>query len=331
MGLPAETFVPFDRFRVASRAADVLRAEADALLALAKAPPAGLAEAVELIAGSTGVAVTGMGKAGLIGAKLAATFASLGTPAQSLHPAEALHGDLGMIRDGTVVLALSHSGETGEIARLLPPLVRRNTPIVAITAKTNSTLGRAADVVIATGKLREADAHDLAPTVSTAAMLALGDALAILLSERAGFTPDRFARFHPAGALGRKLAKVHEVMRTGEDLRVFEESAAVRTVLGTGAGGRRTGAVMLTGPGGRLTGVFTDGDLARLLARRGDRELDAPIRGVMTRTPVTVAPDASADDAVALLRRRKLSELPVVSPAGEPVGIVDVTDLIGLT
>ena len=334
MGLPAEQLsfgatVPFDRFRVASRAADVLRAEGNALLALAKAPPAGLAEAVELIAGCDGVAVTGMGKAGLIGAKLAATFASLGTPAQAVHPAEALHGDLGMIRPGTVVLALSHSGETGEIARLLPPLARRGIPLVALTAKATSTLGRAADVVIATGKLREADAHDLAPTVSTAAMLALGDALAILLSERAGFTPDRFAQFHPAGALGRKLAKVREVMRTGADVRVFEESVPVRAVLGTG--GRRTGAVMLTGPGGRLTGVFTDGDLARLLARRGEHELDGPIRGVMTRTPVTVGPDASADDAVALLRRRKLSELPVVDPAGAPVGIVDVTDLIGLT
>ena len=328
MGLPAERTIPFDRFRVAARAADVLRAEADALAALAKAPPAGLAGAVDVLAGASGVVVTGMGKAGLVGAKIAATLASLGTCAQFVHPAEALHGDLGMVRDGDAVLVLSHSGETGEIARVLPPLARRGVPLVALTAKANSTLGKAADVVVETGKLREADAHDLAPTVSTTAMLALGDALAILLSERAGFTPDRFARFHPAGALGRKLAKVHEVMRTGGELRIFPDAAPVRAVLG--AGGRRTGAVVLTGPGGELTGLFTDGDLARLLARRGEGELDGPVSAVMTRDPVTVPPDASADDAVALLRSRKLSELPVVDAAGRPVGVVDVTDLIGL-
>ena len=333
MGLPAEQLpfdatVPFDRFRVARRAAEVLRAEADALHALAKAPPAGLAAAVDLIAGRSGVVVTGMGKAGLVGGKIAATLASLGTPAQTLHPAEALHGDLGMVRDGAVVLALSHSGETGEIVRLLAPLARRDVPVVAVTAKAGSALGRAAAVVIETGRFREADAHDLAPTVSTTAMLALGDALAVLLSERAGFTPDRFAAFHPAGALGRRLVPVREVMRTGAELRVFPDTAGVRAVLG--AGGRRTGAVMLTGAGGELTGVFTDGDLARLLAGRGESRLDGPVGAVMTRDPVTIGPDESAERAAAVLADRKLSELPVVDAAGKPAGLVDVTDLIGL-
>ncbi|MEM9702072.1 MAG: CBS domain-containing protein, partial [Planctomycetota bacterium] len=204
-------------------------------------------------------------------------------------------------------------------------------PVVAVTAKQTSTLGKAARVVVAMGSLREADAHDLAPTVSTCAMMALGDALAVLLSERAGFTPDRFAAFHPAGNLGRRLARVDEVMRTVEDLRVFADDRPVRKVLETSQGERRTGAVMLTDADGRLTGLFTDSDLARLLARRGEQELDHPVSAVMTRSPITVAPDVTVGDAVSLLKARKLSELPVVDGAGMPVGLVDITDLIGLT
>ncbi len=323
--------VPFDRFAAAKRAAEVLRAEADALFALAKAPPAGLLEAADLIERrGGGVVVTGMGKAGLVGRKIAATLASLGTPACVLHPGEAVHGDLGMVRDDATVLALSHSGETAEVVQILPPLARRGVPVVAVTAKDSSTLGRAASVVVAMGKLREADVHDLAPTVSTCAMMALGDALAVLLSERAGFTPDRFAAFHPAGSLGRKLARVDEVMRTGGALRVFTDDQPVRKVLETTEGERRTGAVMLTDAAGTLTGLFTDSDLARLLARRGEHELDRPVSAVMTRGPVTVGPDDSVGEAVSLLTRRKLSELPVVDAAGRPVGLVDITDLIGL-
>ncbi|NNJ25087.1 KpsF/GutQ family sugar-phosphate isomerase [Alienimonas chondri] len=337
MGLPAvqadvaQDLVPFDRFAAANRAAEVLRAEADALFALAKAPPAGLMEAADLIESrGGGVVVTGMGKAGLVGRKIAATLASLGTPACVLHPGEAVHGDLGMVRDDATVLALSHSGETAEVTQILASLSRRGVPVVAVTAKETSTLGRAAAVVVAMGKLREADAHNLAPTVSTCAMMALGDALAVLLSERAGFTPDRFAAFHPAGSLGRKLARVDEVMRTGDALRVFTDDQPVRKVLETSQGERRTGAVMLTDPAGRLTGLFTDSDLARLLARRGEHELDRPIRAVMTREPITVSPDGSVGEAVSLLKRRKLSELPVVDAAGRPIGLVDITDLIGL-
>ena len=335
MGVPARQLVPFDRFAAARRAADVLRAEADALLALAKSPPAGLLDAADLIESTPGgVIVTGMGKAGLVGRKTAATLASLGTPAAFLHPAEAVHGDLGMVREDACVLALSHSGETGELLQILPPLARRGVPVVALTAKAGSTLGRAAAVVIATGKLREADAFDLAPTVSACAMLGLGDALAVILSERQGFTPDRFAAFHPAGSLGRKLAKVEEVMRTGPALRVFPDTAPVRSVLsppaGGESGGRRTGAVMLTDAAGTLTGLFTDADLARLLARGGEHALDGPVSAVMTANPATVRPGASVGEAVEILRRGKFSELPVVDAAGRPAGLVDLTDLIGL-
>ena len=300
MGLPAERletyvppYVPHDRFAAARRAAEVLHAEADALRALAKAPPVGLLDAADLLDGRPGgTVVTGMGKAGLVGRKTAATLASLGAPAAFLHPGEAVHGDLGMVRDDAAVLALSHSGETAELLQILPPLARRGVPVVAVTAKAGSTLGRAAAVVIEMGRLREADAHDLAPTVSACAMLALGDALAVLLSERRGFTPDRFAAFHPAGSLGRKLARVDEVMRTGPALRVFPDREPVRRVLETAPGARRTGAVMLTDAAGALTGIFTDSDLARLLARRGEHELDRPVAGVMTRGPVTVGPGA---------------------------------------
>ena len=337
MGLPAERLVPFDRFAAARRAADVLHAEAAALSALAKAPPVGLLDAADLIEERPGgVVVTGMGKAGLVGRKIAATLASLGTPACVLHPGEAVHGDLGMVREDATVLALSHSGETAEVTQILAPLHRRGVPIVAVTAKAGSTLGRAATVVVEMGKLREADAHNLAPTVSTCAMMALGDALAVLLSERAGFTPDRFAAFHPAGSLGRKLARVEEVMRTGAALRIFADGLPVRRVLQSSsepgaAGERRTGAVMLTDAAGVLTGLFTDSDLARLLARRGEHELDRPVSAVMTRAPVTVAPDVAVGEAVSLLKRRKLSELPVVDAAGRPIGLVDITDLIGLS
>ena len=337
MGLPAERLVPFDRFAAARRAAEVLNAEAAALSALAKAPPVGLLDAADLIEERPGgVVVTGMGKAGLVGRKIAATLASLGTPACVLHPGEAVHGDLGMVRADATVLALSHSGETAEVTQILAPLHRRGVPIVAVTAKAGSTLGRAATVVVEMGKLREADAHDLAPTVSTCAMMALGDALAVLLSERAGFTPDRFAAFHPAGSLGRKLARVDEVMRTGGALRIFADGLPVRRLFQSppepGAGcERRTGAVMLTDADGVLTGLFTDSDLARLLARRGEHELDRPVSAVMTRGPVTVAPDVAVGEAVSLLKRRKLSELPVVDAAGRPIGLVDITDLIGLS
>ncbi|QDT14516.1 KpsF/GutQ family sugar-phosphate isomerase [Alienimonas californiensis] len=323
--------VPFDRFAAANRAAEVLRAEADALLALAKSPPAGLLDAADLIESrGGGVVVTGMGKAGLVGRKIAATLASLGTPACVLHPGEAVHGDLGMVRDDATVLALSHSGETAEVTQILAPLARREVPVVAVTARAGSTLGRAATVVVAMGQLREADVHNLAPTVSTCAMMALGDALAVLLSERAEFTPDRFAAFHPAGSLGRKLARVDEVMRTGSAVRVFADYEPVRKVLVTAEGERRTGAVMLIDDAGRLTGLFTDSDLARLLARRGEHELDRPVSAVMTRSPITVGEHVSVGEAVSLLKGRKLSELPVVDASGRPVGLVDITDLIGL-
>ena len=235
------------------------------------------------------------------------------------------------MRDDAAVLALSHSGETGEITQILGPLARREIPVVAVTAREGSTLGRAAAVVIPTGRLREADAFNLAPTVSTAVMLAVGDALAVVLAERRGFTPDRFAAFHPAGSLGRKLCTVGEVMRTGDALRCAPEHESVRAVFAAHPSHqRRTGAVMLTDAAGRLSGLFTDSDLARLLERREEAKLDGPVSAVMTRGPLTVTPDQTLGEVVALLSRRKVSEIPVVGDDGRPAGLIDITDLIGL-
>lgn len=277
------------------------------------------------------VVVTGMGKAGLIGRKLAATLSSTGTRALFLHPAEAVHGDLGAVHADDVVLALSNSGETEEISRLLPLLTRRSIPIVAITAKASSALGRAATITLELGHLREAGQFGLAPTTSTTVMLALGDALALVVSRSRGFTREQFGQLHPGGSLGRQLQCVREVMRSGEQLRVAPESATIREVfVSMRKPGRRTGAVILVDAAGHLSGLFTDSDLVRLLEERREAEVDRPIAGVMTVQPKTIAADAPLVDAIDLLSRHRISELPVVDFEGRPVGLVDITDLIGL-
>jgi arabinose-5-phosphate isomerase len=272
-----------------------------------------------------------MGKAGLIGRKIAATLSSMGTPAQFLHPAEAVHGDVGCLRREDVLLALSNSGETDELCRLLPVVRRLAVPIVAITAADNSTLGSQADVVIRLGRLREAGPFGLAPTTSTTAMLAIGDALALGVSRLKGFTPQQFAVFHPGGSLGRQLATVGEVMRRGDQLRIARDDATIREVfVSLGHPGRRTGAVMLVDDAGRLSGLFTDSDLARLLEQHREFQLDHAIREVMTVRPVTIGPAAPLTEAVDVLSSRKISELPVVDEEHRPIGLIDITDVIAL-
>jgi arabinose-5-phosphate isomerase len=272
-----------------------------------------------------------MGKAGLIGRKLVATFASTGTPAHFLHPAEAVHGDLGRLREGDVVLILSQSGETEEIVRLLPSLEEMGTPIIAVTACGESTLGRSAEVVLELGALEEAGGLRLAPSTSTTTMLALGDALALVVSRMRGFAREDFARFHPAGSLGRKLSRVNQYCRPMSLCRVAEDSLSVREVfVGRSMPGRRTGAIMLVDGEGRLTGLFTDSDLARLFEHRREETLDEPICSVMTRNPLTIQDGALMTDAVALMAERKISELPVVDGGGHPTGLIDVTDVVAL-
>jgi arabinose-5-phosphate isomerase len=312
---------------------EVLRIEADAIDRVRDRVDGAVIAAAMLLNGCQGsVIVTGMGKAGLVGQKLAATLASTGTRAFPLHPAEALHGDLGRIRAGDVVLALSQSGETEEIVRLIPALRRLEAKLVAITERATSTLGRSADLCIVLGPIEEACPLGLAPSASTTALMALGDALALLVSRMKNFTADDFAVFHPAGSLGRKLARVEDVMRTGPHVRTARAEETVREILARlGGARRRSGAILVTDPAdNHLLGIFTDSDLARLFETRRDAMLDRPIAEVMTANPVKTVAGSTLGDAVDALRARKLSELPVVDGSGRLLGLIDVTDLIGL-
>jgi len=311
---------------------EVIEVEARALAQLAARLESSFGEAVELIRRTRGcVIVTGIGKAGMIGQKLTATFASTGARAHFLHPAEAFHGDLGRIHRDDVVLALSQSGETSEVLQLLPALKEFGVKLIALTASRASSLGRVADVVLPLGRLEEACSLGLAPSTSTTAMLALGDALALVVSRLRGFRPEDFARFHPGGALGLKLSAVDDHMRPVGECRVARANQTVREVLVTSTRpGRRSGAVMLLDQAGRLAGLFTDSDLARLVERRNDAALDAPIGDVMAKSPATVQSGDRMAVALEILTERKFSELPVVDQQGRPVGMIDVTDVVGM-
>ena len=246
-------------------------------------------------------------------------------------PAEAIHGDLGRLHPDDVVLAISFSGETEEVTRLMPSLVQRSLPVIAITGNQESTLGRAADVTIDLGPLREAGYLGLAPSTSTTAMLAVGDALALVVSRIRNFSPTDFARFHPGGSLGRKLAKVDDVMRPLDQCRVASDGQDVRDVLvQTTKPGRRTGAVMLTSDSGKLSGIFTDSDLARILESNCDTTFSIPIGNAMTCDPSSVRSGTMLTSAMQLLAERKISELPVLDDQGRPVGMIDITDVVGL-
>ncbi len=313
-------------------ARDVLRIEADALDRVRVRLDESIVRAAEWILESSGdVIVTGMGKAGIVGQKLAATLASTGTRAFPLHPAEAIHGDLGRVRAGDIVIALSQSGETDEVLRLIPTLKRLGASLVAITERASSSLGRLADLCIELGPIEEACPLQLAPSASTTALMAVGDALALLVSRLRDFKPEDFALYHPGGSLGRKLGRVDDVMRTGRHVRTAQAEETVREVFVRLAGPRRrAGAVLIVDPAGRLAGIFTDGDLARLFETRREAMLDRPIAEVMTANPVQVIVGATIAEAIEALQSRKLSELPVVDRDGNPVGLVDLTDLIGL-
>jgi len=275
--------------------------------------------------------VTGMGKAGLIGQKLAATFTSTGTRAYFLHPAEAQHGDLGRVRQGDVVLVLSQSGETGEVVGLLPSLSKLGVPLIAISSSINSTLGKKADITIELGDLAEACALGLAPSTSTTAMLAVGDALALVVSRLQNFQAEDFALNHPGGSLGQKLSHVEDHMRPLSECRLAREGETIREVLvKCTKPGRRTGATILTNHEGKITGLFTDSDLARLIEARNEAALDRPICEVMKTSPTTILSGSKMSAAVVLLEEKKISELPVVDTNGQPQGIIDVTDVLAM-
>jgi len=317
-------------------ARQIVRAEAAALELVAQRLDDSILQAVDLLQRLTGrgagrVCITGAGKSADVGQKIAGTLNSTGTRAYVLDATRAMHGDLGMLHPDDVALILSHSGESEEIVRLLGPLREMVRGVIALTGNVRGTLARKADVAIVYGPLEEVCPLGLAPSASTTAMIALGDALAFILSQERAFTHEDFARFHPAGSLGRKLLKVESVMRQGSELRIDSANETVRSVFARARHpGRRTGAVMLVDDAGRLCGLFTDSDLARLIEARRDAALDRPIREVMTADPITVPLGVRAGDAVELLRRHRISELPVVDGDGKPAGLLDITDLIGI-
>ncbi len=313
-------------------ARQIVRGEAAALLTVADRLDETFLAAVELFHRSPGrICITGTGKSADVGQKIAGTLNSTGTRAYCLDATRAVHGDLGMIHQHDVVLALSLSGETEEIVKLLPSLRQLAMALVSLTSNAQSTLAKSSDVALVLGALEEVCPLGLAPSTSTTAMIAVGDALAFVLMRMREFTHEDFARFHPAGSLGRKLLKVEAVMRQGNDLRVSHSKRTVREVFALEKRlGRRTGAVMLTDDDGKLTGLFTDSDLARLFEQHRDAAFDRPIREVMTPAPLQVPVGTRLMDAVDILRNRKISELPVVDAAGKPVGMMDITDLIGL-
>lgn len=310
----------------------IVRTEATALGLVADRLNSQFLDAVDLIFNCTGrIALTGTGKSADIAQKITGTLNSTGTRAYLLDATKAMHGDLGMVAPQDVVIALSHSGESEEIVRLLPSLRSLAHGVVGLTSNASSTLARHADVAIVIGPLDEACPLKLAPSTSTTAMAAVGDAMAFVLSEMRHFGAEDFARFHPAGSLGRKLMKVDHLMRQGVALRTASTNATVRSVFSQAPlRGRRTGAVLLLDDQGRLAGLFTDSDLARLFTERRDQMLDRPIAEVMTHNPITVRVGSRLLEAVEIIQERKISELPVVDELGKPMGLLDITDLIGL-
>jgi arabinose-5-phosphate isomerase len=283
---------------------------------------------------SASVLASGIGKAGHIARKISATFSSTGTPSHYLSPGDAVHGDLGAIRQGDVVLILSASGESDEIVRMLSIVKKLNRPTIAITSSKKSSLGRFADVVLEMGKVIEACPLGLAPSASTTAMLALGDALALAVMKQRKFTADDFALFHPAGQLGRKLIKVREAMtfKKGENLPLASDALSVGEVLHVVSKiKRRSGAVILINEASdKITGIFSDGDLRRLVTDDDGTALKRPVRQVMTHNPKRIAADALASEAMALMRQYRIDELPVVDDQDRPIGLIDVQDLVVL-
>jgi len=310
------------------RAREVLRIEAEAIRGLIPRVGKSFEAAVSLVAACKGrVIVTGMGKAGLIGQKISATLASTGTPSYWVHPAEAIHGDLGRVAREDVIIALSKSGETEELTRLLPVIKRIGSRLIALTGNPRSTLAKHSDLMLDVSVKREATSLNPAPTSSTTAMLAMGDALAVVVTERKKFKKSDFALLHPGGQLGRELLlRVRDLMRTHADNPVVRETARVKDVL-MAITKARAGCASVVDAQGRLSGIFTDGDLRRHIDA-GSRLIDMLVKDVMTRRPKTIDPDHLAAEALRLLREYKIDELVVVDRRRRPVGLLDVQDLL---
>ncbi len=313
-----------------SRAAEVIRLEARTIAGLEQRLGDGFLRAIDMILGCEGlVVVAGVGKAGLVGQKISATLASTGTPSLFIHPTEALHGDLGRIRPRDILFLISNSGESAETIALIGPTRKIGARLLAMTGASDSTLARHSDCVLDIGPVEEACPMKLAPTASTSAMLALGDALAMVVLQERAFGREDYALFHPAGALGRKLMRVSEVMRKGEQLPIAKSGAPLKdVVLVMNRTPGHPGAALVVDASGRLAGIFTHGDLARLLEDGRALDMRAPVDEFMGKNPKSIGEDRLVEEAQHVLAEHRIDQIPVIDAERRPVGLLDVQDLL---
>ena len=316
------------RSRSLDLAQEVLRIEANALGRLAdRFDPASFGRALDILLGCEGrIVVSGMGKSGIIARKLAGTLASTGSPALFLHPAEAGHGDLGMLCEGDVLVAISQSGDTQEVVAMLPAIKRLGVPLIVIVGEIRSTMAREADVVLDAGVEKEAGPLKMIPTASTTAALAIGDALSMALLGERGFSADDLAAHHPRGNLGRRLLRVHHVMHTEAKIPSVALAAPMADVLAE-MSAKELGMTTVVDADGRMVGVITDGDLRRLLELKGELAPNSTAEDSMTHDPVCVGADALATEALRLMEEKRITSLPVVDAEQRPEGVVHLHDL----
>lgn len=311
---------------------NVLAEEAAAVAGLAERLSGEFEQAVQMVYNCQGaVVLTGMGKAGIVAQKISATLASTGTLSYYVHPADALHGDLGRVQKSDLLLVLSYGGETEEISRLLNIVTKVGVKIIAITARESSTLARKADLALLLGEITEACPLGLAPTTSTTCMLALGDALSMAVMNMRNFAEQDYAAYHPSGSLGKRLSRVDDLMsfHRGRNLPVAQDDLTVRQALAAVTHlSKRSGAILLVDQAGKLTGIFTDADLRRLLEKGIESVLDEPIATVMTRNPKRIRSGTQSWEAARMFEEYRMDELPVVNELDEPVGLIDVQDLV---
>lgn len=314
-------------------ARQVIKAEAAGVARMAKLVNDSFLNAAQLIYDCKGsVIVTGIGKAGIIGRKISATLASTGTPSHFLHPAEAVHGDLGRLRKDDIVLVLSFGGETDEIIRLINIVKQLEIKLITITGNSDSRLAAHSDIVLCMGELDEACPLGVAPSVSTTCMLAVGDALALTVMKARNFSVEDYARFHPAGSLGAKLITVEQSMmfRPGEKLPLAKTTDTIKELLSKNSDLKRHGAVMIVDGDGKLAGIVTDADLRRLMAQNGAKLFERPAKDIMTANCKQIRADALAAEAMAIFHKHRIDDLPVVDDAGRPVGLIDVQDIVAI-
>jgi len=309
----------------------VIKAEAEAIASVTPVVDDSFAEAAGMIYNCTGSCiVSGIGKAGIIGQKISATMASTGTPSHFLHPVEAVHGDLGRLRKNDIVIVLSYGGETDEVTRLINLVKQLEIKLIAITGDSDSTLSRHADVVLCMGQINEACPLGVAPSVSTACMLAIGDAIAFTVMKARNFSVEDYARFHPGGSLGARLMTVEQSMmfRPGEKLPLAQVTDTVKELLEKTSDVKRHGAVMVVDKDGRLAGIITDADLRRLVTQQGQQAFGFKAADIMTADCKKIRADALAAEATAIFHKYRIDDLPVVDADNRPVGLIDVQDIV---